>query len=206
MAAIIFDFDGTIADSFDFVVDLLVREAGQPALTDEQRQALRGLSMTAIGRRLGHSWWRLLWLFFKGRRLMRGSIKHVQPFDGMPEVIKTAHAEGHELFILTSNTVRNVHIFLRHYRLQTYFRKVYGRIGWFNKTAALRRLLKAHKLELKNALYIGDELRDVQSAQALGLPVVAVTWGFARPADLEALQPTALAHRPADLAQIIKKL
>jgi phosphoglycolate phosphatase-like HAD superfamily hydrolase len=204
MAAIIFDFDGTIADSFDFIAGFLADEAGQP-LEVAVVETLRGQSMASIGRRFGHSWPRLLMLFFKGRRRMRKVINHVKPFDDMAEVIEKLHAEGHELFIVTSNTVPNVHKFLHHYQLHKYFLEVYGGIGLFGKARALKNLLKDQNLEKENALYIGDEVRDVNAAKAAGIRVIAVTWGFANPAALEGLEPTAMAENPEDLIKILEE-
>ncbi len=206
MGVIIFDFDGTIADSFDFIVNLLATEAGKGPLSDEQRHELRGMSMTAIGRRFGHSWLRLLRLFFRGRQLMGDSIQLVKPFTGVPEVIKKLHNEGHELFIVTSNSVHNVHVFLHQHNLHTYFFEVYGSVNLFGKAPALRRLLRENNLDIKDAVYVGDELRDVEAAQSLKLRSIAVTWGFARPADLKALKPTAIANKPKDLVRILEEL
>ena len=45
---------------------------------------------------------------------MNQAMGQVKPFDGMPEVIRKLHAEGHELFIVTNNTVPNIHKFLHH--------------------------------------------------------------------------------------------
>lgn len=206
MAAIIFDFDGTIADSFDFVADFLADTAGLPPLDEEQKGALRGHSMVAMARRLGYSWWRLPWLLHQGRRRMGRTIKHVQPFADMPEAIEKLHAEGHELFIVSSNTARNVSRFLHQHELHKHFLEIDGGIGMFGKAGALRLLLRKQHLNRQDALYIGDELRDVQAAQSLKLRVIAVAWGFARTGDLEALKPTALARQPADLIRIIEEL
>lgn len=206
MAAIIFDFDGTVADSFDFIVELLADAAGQPQMDGKQRQQLRGRSMAAIGRQLGLSWWRLLRLFFSGRRQMGAAMDQVKPFAGMPEIVEKLQAEGHELFIVSSNTVKNIRDFLHKNDMQTHFLEIYGSVGLFGKAPALRRLLKEHQLEKADTVYIGDEVRDVQAAHAVGIRVVAVSWGFARLAGLEARQPTALAKDPADLMKILEEL
>src|SRR5947209_2546445 len=124
MAAIIFDLDGTIAASFDYVAEFLVAEACCPPLSGEPKANLRGLSMAAMARELGLHWWRLPFLFHKGLKGMRYSINRVYPFAGMPEVIEKVHAEGHELFMLSSNSVRNVRQFLRHHNLYKYFLEI----------------------------------------------------------------------------------
>lgn len=205
MAAIIFDFDGTIADSFDYIAGFLAEEAGTP-LDLAQVETLRGRSMAAIGRQFGHSWPRLLMLFFKGRRGMHKVIDRVKPFDGTPEVVRKLHAEGHELFIVTSNTVDNVHKFLHHYELHKYFLEIYGGAGLFGKARFLRKLLKEQNLEKDDALYVGDEARDIKAAHAAKIRIIAVTWGFARPSELEAQEPTAIAEKPEDIIKILEEL
>jgi len=205
MAAIIFDFDGTISDSFDYVAGFLAREAGRTPLSEEQKQSLRGRSMLAIARKLGHPWWRLPGLFLRGRRLMGKAIGHVRPFAGMPAVIEKLHAEGHELFIVSSNSVVNVRAFLHEHNLHTYFVEIYGGVV-INKAPALRGLLKDQKLESEDAVYIGDEKRDVRAGRAAKLRVVAVTWGFSRPHELAALKPDLLARSPADLLDVLQEI
>ncbi|HWB38976.1 MAG TPA: HAD-IA family hydrolase [Candidatus Saccharimonadales bacterium] len=206
MAAIIFDFDGTIADSFDYVVDLLATAAGREPLTPDQQAELRGLSMAAIGRQFGHSWPRLFWLFVKGRKRMTSSISHIKPFVGMPELIEKLHAEGHELFIVSTNTVRNVRTFLRQQDLHKYFLEIYGGVGLFSKAPALRKLLREQHIEKDSAIYIGDELRDIEAAQSVGLRVIGVSWGFARTSDLSGRQPFGLADTPAELLKLLEEI
>lgn len=206
MATVIFDFDGTIADSFDYIVDFVAAEAGREPLSDAEKQELRGQSMVAIARNFGHPWWRLLGLFINGRGRMQKSIDKIKPFDGMPEVIEKLHAEGHELFIVTSNTVVNVHKFLHHYKLHTYFLEVYGGAGLFGKARKLKGLLRDQNLEKEDAFYIGDEVRDMKAAKSAQMRGIGVTWGFARPADMEAKQPAGLADHPEDIIKILEEL
>lgn len=204
VAAIIFDMDGTIANSFDYVSEFLAREAGMWPLEPAVKEGLRRRSMAGMARRLGHHWWEMPGLFIKGRREMR-HVKQLHAFDGIPEVIRKLHAEGHELFVLSSNSLRNVRHFLHKNKLHTYFLEIYGGVGMFGKAPALRRLLREQNIALEDAVYIGDELRDVEAAQSINLRVIAVTWGFARHRDLVALKANGLAETPEDIIRILQE-
>lgn len=203
MADIIFDFDGTIANTFDYTVGFLSREGGVE-LTKEQKAALHGLSMARIARKMGLSWYRLPKLFFKGRHEMSPAMKNVEPFGGMTDVIKELRSKRHRLFILSTNTTRNINKFLRHHGLEKHFVHVYGGVGMFGKAPALRRLLREQHIESLKAIYIGDETRDVMAAKSLGVHAIAVTWGFAREADLKAEGADGVAKRPRDLIRLSK--
>lgn len=206
MSAIIFDFDGTIADSFDYVADFLAGEVGVEQLSDNQRDELRHKSMTAMTRHLNYPKWKLPLLYFRGRRAMSQEIKTIQPHGDISDVIRKLHAEGHELFIVTSNSLNNVHEFLHHHNLHEYFLKVVASVSIFGKASALRGLLKEQKLSIEDSIYIGDELRDIQAAKSINLRVIAVTWGFARLNDLEAAKPLAIVNKPEELIKILEEI
>jgi len=205
MSAIIFDFDGTIADSFDYVTDFLRHQAKLKELDPMTRQALKHHSMAAMAKQLGFRWWRMPGLFFAGRKHMAERVERVPPFEGMPEVIRKLHAEGHELFLLSTNSLRTLHAFLHKQRMHEYFLELYGGVGLFGKAPAMRRLLRDQKLDAADAWYIGDEPRDIDAANAVGIRSVAVDWGFATPEDLRAARPGAIARKPADILRILER-
>ncbi|HEX7633000.1 MAG TPA: HAD hydrolase-like protein [Candidatus Saccharimonadales bacterium] len=205
MAAIIFDFDGTIADTNDHFIDFVAGEAHKQ-VTPELRKDLRGLPLAAVSRRVGHPWWRLPLLYYKGRKAMEPFMKDMRAFKGMPEVIRKLHAEGHELFIVSSNSAKNVGVFLKRHNIHKEFFQIYGGVFIFGKAATLRKLLKDHSIELKNAVYVGDELRDMQAAESLKMRAVGVLWGFARPGVLESTKPFAVAATPDDLLRVLEEI
>lgn len=55
----------------------------------------------------------------------------------------------------------------------------------FSKSKTLARVLKEQNLTLAETLYIGDEVRDIESCQKIGLDILSVTWGLN---DKESLQ------------------
>jgi phosphoglycolate phosphatase len=203
---VIFDFDGTIADSFDYVADFLITQASEEVQKNIKKESLRHLSMLAMARSLGFSNWQLPLVYLRGRRRMHKAIKNLQPYQGISALLHELHSNNYLIFVLSSNNRKNINAFLRHNNLRGSFTKIYGSVGVFGKAPAMRRLLKANKVAFEDAVYIGDELRDVEAAQYLGLPIIAVNWGFARPEDLINQKPTFIAKKPSELLSLIKKI
>ncbi len=137
---------------------------------------------------------------------MTQRLKEIAPFKGMPGVIEKLNAEGHELFIMSSNSKRNIKKFLKQHHLSTYFVDIKGGVGVFGKPRALRRLLRGNSLDIAASFYIGDETRDVEAAQAVGTRSIAVLWGFARGEALVNHQPSATAAQPDDIIKILEEI
>lgn len=205
MANVIFDFDGTIADSFDYVFDFLCREAGKPnTFAKEEAELYRRLSMKDIALRLGIPLWRLPYIYFKGRRVMRSHMMHIQPLAGMAELIHELAAAGHHLSIISANSTRNIRIFLREHGLEDDFDSVRGGTGIIGKVLPIRRLKRRFKSEI--CCYIGDEVSDMLSATAAGVLKIGVTWGFAGRQELMRCGPEAIVDVPSEIPGILKSL
>lgn len=205
MSVLIFDFDGTIADSFEYVSQFMAQQAGKPGLTLRERQReFGGLSIRGIMDKLDKPIWWGLWMFFYGRRVMAKHMDEVKPFPGMIEVIKALHAEGHRLCILSSNRNKNVQLFLDRYQLTGYFYRTQGNASILTKSFALRQLLLRDQLNVSDCYYVGDETGDLEAGRRLGVRGVAVTWGYNRAADLSAQKPFALVDTPQELLSVFR--
>ncbi len=73
----------------------------------------------------------------------------------------------------------------------------------FGKPAHLRRVLKLSGVPARDALYIGDEVRDADAARRVGIPFGAVTWGFAAPEALRATTPAVMFESVAAIADLL---
>jgi phosphoglycolate phosphatase len=207
MATIIFDFDGTIADSFDVIVGIFERITKRnEKLTDEAIDELRGYPLEQVATKLAIPMWKLPFLLFRGRRMMSRHMHEIPVFAGMPKVIEELHAQGHELFLVSSNSHRNVKKFLKAHHMYKYFVEIKGNAGLIGKARILKRLMKANSLDIKDAIYIGDETRDIVATRLIGMRIIAVTWGFANSGFLESMKPTAMAHKPQDIIQILEEI
>ncbi|MDB5169574.1 MAG: gph 1 [Candidatus Saccharibacteria bacterium] len=204
MKTVILDFDGTVADSFDFVFDFLVKEAGhEPIHTPGIRDSYRQLSMIGIARRLGIPWLRLPLLLMSGRREMASRMLHVKPVEGMLDVIEQLHGHGYQLMILSTNSATTIRKFLDQYKIEDYFEKVVGNVGIFGKAPALRRLTKSYRLSSTDCIYVGDEVRDIEASSAAGMRSIGVTWGFADERFLRLANPYKVVTTPGNLIAVI---
>lgn len=205
MATYIFDFDGTIVDSFDYVLGFLAEEAGKDRPVGKQAANFRNKSMKDMALELGIPFWRLPFLFFKGRRVMRSHMDNLRPFVGMTELIETLSDKGHQLYIVSSNSGRNIRRFLIKRSLSQHFYAVKGGAGLFGKDNIMRGLIRRYKIT-GEIFYIGDETTDIRAAKAARVQSIAVTWGFAGREELAAKEPDYLAMTPDDILKISKSI
>jgi phosphoglycolate phosphatase len=164
---------------------------------------LRQLPISAIMKKLKVRSWQLPLLLLRGRYMMKQRIKEIKLFDGMVKTLEELHAEGHNLFIVSSNSSRNVIELLKQHHLEESFVDIEGGVSLFNKDRALTKLVKRNSLDSRETWYIGDELRDIDAATTTQLRSIAVTWGFTDKNTLISHQPTAVAEKPTDIMTIL---
>lgn len=204
MITLIFDFDGTIADSFATVLTIanrLAAEFGFPHTSPDQVNELQHLSSREIVRRSGVSVIRLPFLLRRLRSELNQEIAHLRPIEAMPEVLWSLRLQGYRLGIVTSNSKENVTAFLAGQGLDDAFDFIDSELTLFGKGRVIRRALRQHRLQPSEVVYIGDETRDIEAARNVGIPVIAVSWGFNSAQALAAEQPDALIGHPHELLE-----
>ena len=202
MKTLLFDFDGTIADSFELVLEITYELTGLQRQSKEEVARLRHLPLLKAVRELHLPVRHMPQLLLQGRQKMLERIDEVHPFPGIPDVLKKLHDSGYHLLVMSSNGEKNVRTFLRANHLEQYFNGVYGGASLFNKAITLRKVLRRNKLVAAECFYIGDEVRDVVAAKRARVKAVAVTWGYQAPKALVDHEPFAVADQPADLLRI----
>lgn len=202
MRIVIFDFDGTIADSFPTAVDIFYELTGYEKLPKNQLDRLRGLNIRQLSRELGIPLSRLPFLLFKGKKRLQGRIKDVKLFNGVSRVIEAAPKE-YKLFILSSNSKTNIIEFLKANGLEGHFSGIIDNIGLFAKAKYLRRLVKDNNASADEVWYVGDEIRDIEAAKKAGVRVASVTWGYNNKASLAKHNPDKLVDTPGELTSCI---
>jgi phosphoglycolate phosphatase len=73
----------------------------------------------------------------------------------------------------------------------------------FGKAAKFRQVVRRSGLTSSAAIAIGDELRDMDAADAAGIAFGGVAWGYADPIALRARHPHAWFDAVADISRLL---
>jgi phosphoglycolate phosphatase len=197
---IIFDFDGTLADSLASAVAIFNRLAPRFRLTPvADLETARATPTKQLLRQMGVRFWALPRLVRAFQAEAAGEAEGYLLFPGLPAALAALAGRGHVLGVLSSNREDTIRRCLRANGVEQHFAFVVGYPKLFGKAKALRRILKAERADRGEVLYVGDELRDVEAAVRAKVAVAAVTWGFHAEALLAAARPTHLIRTPAEL-------
>jgi phosphoglycolate phosphatase len=202
MSAIIFDFDGTIADSFDLVLDLFYELTGIRQFSEAEIVELKKLSLRNAAKIIHLSPRQLPFLLIKGRTRMGRRLNEISPFPGIDKALKQLKDEGHRLFIISSNSGHNVTTFLETHRLADNFEEIYGGVGLLGKASVLRKVMHRKKLAPEDTYYVGDEARDIIAAKHAHVYSLAVSWGYNDVSLLEKEQPYRILKKPKDILSL----
>jgi phosphoglycolate phosphatase len=201
----IFDFDGTLADSlpwFRQAINRLADRYGFKRIEVGELGRLRGYSARQMVAHLGVPAWKLPGIAVELRTLMAQEIGQIRPFSGVGAMLQGLADRGVALAVVTSNADDNVRrvlgaesaALIRYYACGA---------SLFGKRGKLGGVLKASGVRPGEALFIGDELRDLDAARGEGVPFGAVAWGYTH---LEVLEAQAPAEVFADVGEIVGKV
>ncbi len=180
MKAVIFDFDGTIADNFRFVhtiVSELAPKYGFPQEVAAEVVGMRSSSMREIVKKYHISRFNLFRMLLDGRKEMKKLLGKVEMPSGLADLIKARLADGHKVAIISSNSKTSIVGFLKQNGISGGV-EVESSIHLFGKSSAIRKYLKKNKINKSDAVYIGDEVRDIDAAREAGIKCISVTWGY----------------------------
>ncbi|MBK5965018.1 haloacid dehalogenase [Thiocystis minor] len=198
-----FDFDGTLVDSVDAAFHAFQQvgpQFGCAPLTRERLDELRGLHVREVIRALGVPLHRVPRLASRMRAAMREELLETPPIEGIAGVLEELSRRGFRLGMLSSNAKSSVNDYCERYGLDAFDFIVAG-TGLFGKANALRVLLRRQGIQPTDLLYVGDELRDLEAARAVGVRFAAVGWGYTSLERLAAAGPDVLLQRPGDLLE-----
>jgi phosphoglycolate phosphatase-like HAD superfamily hydrolase len=206
---IMFDFDGTLADSLDALVTItnrLALEFGYKPTAPEELAQIRNLSSREIVMQSGISIFKIPFLLKKIKGNLHDEIQYLNPIPGIKEALIQLKYEGNVLGILTSNSEENVRAFLNKQGMEELFSFVYSETTLFSKHKIIRKFMKQNYLSPEEIVYVGDETRDIESSKKIPIKVIAVSWGFNSREILAKHKPDFLIHKPSELIEVMGSL
>lgn len=186
--AVLFDFDGTLADTapdLGGALNALRAEHGLPAMPVAEvrpyaSSGARGLLHIGFGLLPDHANYEAMRLAFLAH--YECSIcTHTQLFDGIPELLAEIARRGLSWGIVTNKSTRLTKMIVPQLPLATPPACVVcGDTTPHLKPhpAPLQRAAEELRLDPADCLYLGDDRRDVVAAQAAGMGTVAVEYGY----------------------------
>lgn len=204
----IFDFDGTLADSFPWVVSILDRVADKyhfKPLQAGEANALRYQGARQIIKERHIPFWKVLPAARFVQRLMAENIHQVRMFEGIDVLLHELAAHGLVLGLVTSNSYENVCRVLGS-DCAGLFRFRECNVAPFSKPGRLKKLLRQSGVLAQDAIYIGDEIRDIEAAHKVHMPFGAVSWGYTHPDALKIHAPQEVFTSISEIRQKISRL
>ena len=197
---VVFDFDGTLADSLGPAVELFNRLAPDLRLKPiTDIEAARTTPTRKFFRQHGIRFWRLPRVIRAFQAAAAEHADQIRLHDGVAAVLEGLRASGHRLGVLSSNREDTIRACLRAAGVEHHFDFVIGYPKLFGKAKALRRILKRERIDRAEVLFVGDELRDVEAGRKARVQTVAVTWGFHAESLLTGGGPTFVVREPGEL-------
>lgn len=202
---VIFDFDGTLADSAGWVLGVmneLARRHGFREISDEEAAMLRGRSNQEIIGYMRAPRWRLPAIAADFKRRMAAEADAIELFEGIIPLLHALSAAGLRVAVVSSNSEANVRRILGAEAAALIDAFGCG-ASLFGKAAKFRTMIRRQGVSPAQTLCIGDETRDIEAARAAGAAAGAVHWGYATPEVLARFEPDHDFAAPTDIARLL---
>lgn len=207
--AVLFDLDGTIADTFPTVLRifnrLMVERTGRiwrleeliPYFGPPETLMFSRMFPEDEGRAVSEA-------FFE---MSRADGDDIRPFDGIRELLEELRESGIRLGVYSGASTEAARIRTSHAGLLDYFEEIIGGDMVDNHKPhpdGVSLLIERFGVDPGRAVYVGDMVSDISAGRDAGARTIAVTWGAGTVEELTDAGPNHLAKDPAALANIIK--
>ncbi|MFJ3314468.1 HAD family hydrolase [Herbaspirillum huttiense] len=210
--AILFDLDGTLADTAPDLAAAANYLRQQRGLENAPYESLRpvasagarGLIGAALGIHPGDAEYEDLRVLFLDR-YQANMTTHSSLFDGIPELLAQLEARGIAWGIVTNKAARFTDVLAPQIGLGHAGCIVSGDTTPHPKPHPAPLLEAAKRLGLppEDCWYVGDDLRDIQAGRAANMPTIAAAWGYCGHSEPAAWQADALLHAPLDILTLL---
>jgi phosphoglycolate phosphatase len=196
----IFDFDGTLSDSFPWFLTVINSVADKHKFQRVENDRIEELRSTGAGeliRMLGVAKWRIPLIARDMRKRKAQQIDRIALFAGVDRMLGELQARGVTIAIVSSDSEDNVRAVLGD--LDRHIAYFACGAGLFGKTVKFQRMIELTGISVDDTISIGDEIRDIDAAREAGIDFGAVSWGYTSAAALNARAPNFMFSRMDDV-------
>lgn len=201
---VLFDFDGTLADTeeVNFVIyQKLAEKYNLRNITIDELGHIKKMSAKELIAYVELKKRYLPFLLKRGKHLLKQDIKNIKPCkkDMFDTILKLKNM-GIQTAIITTNSKANVLMFLEEQNANIF--DFVSSASMFGKESKMRKIIKKEKIALEDVLYVGDEIRDIHAAKNTGIDIASVAWGYNTVESLKKHKPEYLIYEPSELINI----
>ncbi len=205
MKHIIFDFDGTLADStavFASAWNTLAQKYKFKGIELKEIDTLKKLSISERSKLFDFPMYKLPMILPQFYKLYRQSLNEVHLFEGMKEVLLEIDKRGYKILIISSNSKDNILEFLKMNGIHC-VADVLCSNRIFGKDKVMKKFLKESNVSSSEVVYIGDEQRDIVACKKAGVPIIWVEWGYDASEVIQNEEPEYKVSTPEEILEII---
>jgi phosphoglycolate phosphatase len=176
----IFDFDGTLADSFPFfvrVIHQLAEQHGFKKVDLDLVSTYRQYGARQLMEQVGMPAWKLPFVVKSFISLMRQNAASISLFEQVDDLLLYLADRAVTLAIVSSNSHENVSRILGPSNTKLISQFECG-VSIFGKPARLQKVLKKVSIPCHEVIYIGDQVADLEAARKEQVAFGAVSWGY----------------------------
>lgn len=201
-----FDFDGTLADSKDVAFKIyneLAEEHNYKKIKKSEIPEISRASIIEKCKMLNVPKFKLAFLFYEATKRFKEHILNINLFDGIKEVVDILNNEDFNLVVVSSNSEDAIKEILHRNDVHV-FTNIFSSKNLFGKHKTINNYIKKNNLKREDIIYVGDELRDIDSCKKSGVKIISVSWGFDSPELLMNNKPDYLVNTPREIVDIAK--
>jgi HAD superfamily hydrolase (TIGR01549 family) len=202
---ILFDFDGTIADTMKKAIEIYNQLAlkNNFTLVDENNlRQLQNKKPMEILKILHIPLRKLPSIANKIRKELKSSLGEISTFNGIQEALLEIKQLHYKIGIISTNNRDNIQLFLEYNNL-CYFDFIFSGKKMFGKHRLLKKVIKKNNLSVDEIIYIGDEIRDIDACRKVGIKIISVCWGYNDKDSLMRENAGFIVEKPAEILKCL---